>query len=198
MLRWFKALMLFFGAALLSANFANAQIAEIKAGISDFDEEIIGVGWALGFADENSIAINADVIFDEPKFLKWALSPQPYLGALINLEGKTSYGSAGLLWRQELSQKLYMDFSLGLAVHNGTLDINFQRGPSFRETFDRFDTEIEFGSRVLFKPQLSLGYRVTDEWAGEIYFEHLSHATLLDDKDNDGVDIVGIRAAKRF
>lgn len=198
MFRWRSALSIAFGAAFMSATSAHAQVAEVKAGISDFDEEIIGIGWALGFADENSIAINADIVFDEPEFLKWALSPQPYIGALINLEGKTSYGAAGLLWRQELGERLYTDFSLGMAVHNGTLNINFGEGQTLSQIFDRFDTEIEFGSRVLFKPQLSVGYRVSEEWAGEIYFEHLSHATLFDDKDNDGVDIMGVRAAKRF
>lgn len=198
MFKWVKGFLLCGGTFIASIGIANAQIAEVKVGISEFDEEVIGVGWALGFADENSIAINADIVFDEPVFLKWALSPQPYIGALINLEGKTSYGAAGLLWRQELGEKLYTDFSLGLAVHNGTLNINFGEGLTLSQIFDRFDTEIEFGSRVLFKPQLSVGYRVSEEWAGEIYFEHLSHATLFDDKDNDGVDIIGIRAAKRF
>jgi len=175
---------------------AFAQISEVRAGISEFDEETTGINWAVDFANENSVGINIGVVFDEPKFLKWALTPQPYIGGMVNLEGHTSYAAAGLLWRQSLGEKFYTDFSLGLAVHDGTLDVRLEE--PFNEDFFRLFSEIEFGSRILFKPQLGLGYRVTDEWAGEIFYEHLSHANLLDDKNNDGVDIIGARVARRF
>lgn len=175
-------------------QWAEAQISEVRVGISQFDEGITGIDWAVDFADEKSIGLNGEVIFEEPEFLKWALSPQPYVGGMVNLEGKTSYVGAGLLWRQSIGDRIYADFGLGAVIHDGTLDI--PRGTPDR--FPRILNEIEFGSRVLFRPQLTAGYRINDEWAGEVFFEHLSHGTLLDDSDNDGVDIVGARVAKRF
>lgn len=195
-----KFLALMVTVSLFWTSHASAQISEIRAGISDFDEQTIGVGWALEFADENSVGINADIVFEEPKILKWALSPQPYIGGMINLEGKTSYGGAGLIWRQNIGSKLYGDLSVGLAVHNGTLDIKLDNltRDNVDSIIERFQTEIEFGSRVLFRPQIAVGYRVSDDWAGELFFEHLSHARLFDSNDNDGVDIVGVRAARKF
>ncbi len=181
-------------AALGFGTVAQAQISEVRVGLSQFDEDITGINWAIEFADETSLGINAEVIFDEPEFLKWALSPQPYVGGMVNLEGDTSYVGAGLLWRQSIGDRLYGDFGLGLAIHDGTLFIP-RNSP---DLFPRLFEEREYGSRVLFRPQLTVGYRVSDDWASEIFFEHLSHANILDNRANDGVDIVGARVAKRF
>lgn len=175
---------------------SQAQISEIKVGVTEFDERTTGVNWSVGFANENSIGINADIIFEELASLKWALSPQPYVGGLLNLEGNTSYIGGGLLWRQTLGEKFYTDLSIGAVIHNGTTNIEFEGG--FQELINRLDNEIEFGSRVLFKPQISMGFRVNKSWAGEVFFEHLSHGGLLGDRRNDGVDNIGAKVAKRF
>lgn len=175
---------------------AQAQISELKFGVSEFDEQTTGVNWSLGFANENSVGITADIIFDEPTFLKWALSPQPYVGGMLNLEGNTSYIGGGLLWRQSLGKKFYADLSIGAVIHDGTLNIEFEG--NFQELINRLDNEIEFGSRVLFKPQISMGYRINDSWAGEVYYEHLSHGRLLSNRRNDGVDSIGAKIARRF
>lgn len=173
---------------------ANAQVSEIRAGVSEFDERTLkinlggGGGPNGGNGLENSIALNAEIIFEEPEFLKWALTPQPYINATVNLEGKPSYGGAGLLWRQSLGDKFYGDFSFGLVVHNGET-----RSEDF---FDRLK-KIQFGSRVLFREQLTLGYRVSDTWSGEIFLEHLSNGQVFSSV-NEGADIVGVKAAKRF
>jgi len=198
---WVRTLIISTGFCLAIAPTASAQIAEVRAGISEFDEETTGFSFSKGNADENTLGVTAEIIFEEPKFLKWALSPQPYIGGMVNLGGKTSYGGGGLLWRQNFGDKFYGDIAFGLVAHNGTNDIKFE-GPLTRENalahFDRFDREIEFGSTILLREQLTLGYRVTDDWAGEIFLEHLSHGHLFDKDNNDGADIIGIRAAKRF
>ncbi len=181
---------------VLTTTDAQAQISEIKVGVTEFDEQTTGVNWSVGFANENSVGINVDVIFDEPDFLKWALSPQPYVGGLLNLEGNTSYIGGGLLWRQTLGEKFYADFSIGAVIHNGTSNIEFEG--SFQDLVSRLENEIEFGSRVLFKPQLSIGVRVNERWAGEVFFEHLSHGGVLGGPRNDGVDNIGAKIARRF
>jgi len=173
---------------------ATAQVSEIRAGISEFDERTLkiniggGGGPRGGNGLENSLAINAEIIFDEPEFLKWALTPQPYINATVNLEGKPSYGGAGLLWRQSFGDKFYGDFSFGLVVHDGET-----RSADF---FERL-RKIQLGSRILLREQLTLGYRVSDDWAGEVFLEHLSNGQILSSV-NEGVDIVGMRASKRF
>lgn len=203
---FFKVFLIAFFFFLFALN-ANAQIAEVRIGVSEFDEKTLNLGLAspapIGIISgeqldqkENSVAINGEIIFGEPEFLKWALSPQPYIGGTINLDGKTSYGGAGLLWRQSLGNKFYGDFSIGLVVHDGTTVV-----PSDIDFFDRLrrvQNEIQFGSRVLFREQLTLGYRFTNEWAGEMFIEHLSNGGLLSSEANEGADILGIRVAKRF
>jgi len=173
---------------------ASAQISEVRVGISEFDEDITGINWALKFAEETSTGLNAEIIFDEPEFLKPLLSPQPYIGGMLNLEGNTSYARAGILWRQNVGNRFYGDLGLGLAIHNGTTSVP-RDSP---DLFPRLLEEIEFGSRVLFRVQTTAGVRVTEDWAGELFYEHLSHAGLLNDRLNDGVDIVGARVARRF
>ena len=178
------------------APFASAQITEVRVGLTEFDERTTNINEGRFRANENSAAINAEILFQEPQFLKWALSPQPYIGATINLEGKTSYGGAGLLWRKGFGEKFYGDFSFGLVAHNGTLDIERAPGQSFFDILDRFENEIEFGTTVLFREQIALGYNVSDEWSAELFYEHLSNAGLA--AENDGANNLGFRAVKKF
>lgn len=199
-----------------------AQVSEIRAGVHQHDIEIFGLGGKKG--KETSAALNAEVIFGEPEFLKWALSPQLYVGGSLNLEGNTSYGGGGLLWRQTLGDKLYFDFGFGLVIHDGSKEIglpSYFSDPAFAAAlndvslltpeqlvrirtenapyFDRLNNEIEYGSRILFREALTLGFRVTEQWAAEVYVEHLSHGNILvQGKPNEGLDVLGGRLSYRF
>jgi lipid A 3-O-deacylase len=183
---------------LSSALPAAAQVAEVRAGVAYHDP-----GWSLsgGVSDrEESVALNGEVIFEEPEFLKWALSPQPYVGGTLNLEGNTSYGGAGLLWRQTLGKRFYGDFALGLVVHDGFLDVADVRSStsSTPELLDTLTTRNLYGSRVLFRQQLTLGVNVSDRWAAEGFVEHISNAGLLSDGPNEGSDTFGLRLNRKF
>ena len=214
---------------------ASAQIAELRLGISQFDEEILNLdGESIdedspsGFlrADESSIAISGEILFEEPEFLKWALSPQPYINGTVNLEGNTSFGGAGLLWRQSVGKKFYGDFAAGLVAHTGTRVIEeraeltalgdqalvfiengedvppelTQLGTETVTTLiERDANEIEFGSPVLFRLQGAVGYNVNDDWSGEVYIEHLTNGGVFGDNNiNERVNNIGIRAARKF
>lgn len=201
-----------FCAVFIFAQSANAQIAEVRVGVTEFDEQILDFGITAHRADENSAAFNAEVIFEEPKFLKWALTPQPYINGTLNVEGNTSFGGAGLMWRQSFGKRFYADFSFGGVIHDGTKTSGLTseerdavRGDdreaaraAFAALRDRRASEISFGSRLLFREQLTLGVRVDEEWAAEVFFEHLSNAGLSESSINEGVDSLGIKAARRF
>ena len=181
-----------------SALPAMAQVAEVRAGVTAHD-----LGWTIINADgdeEKSVALNAEIIFEEPKFLKWALSPQPYIGGTLNLEGNTSYGGAGLLWRQNLGETFYGDFAFGLDIHDGFLDFEDvgSNSSNVTEFLDLLRNNNLYGSRVLFRQQLTLGLNLSDNWAAEGFVEHISHAGLLADNANEGSDAAGFRINRKF
>ena len=189
-----------------------AQVAEVRVGIGAHDLRVL----SDQTVKEDSGVINGEIIFEEPEFLKWALSPQPYIGGQLNLGGGTSYGGAGLLWRQNFGKKFYGDFSFGVVIHDGTLeadlptiDINdFESVEAFladpqaqailNERSFRLLNTLEYGSRILLREQLTLGYRLDEKWALEGYFEHVSHGNIWTDGPNDGSDAAGFRINRKF
>lgn len=199
---------------------ASAQISEISLGANFHDIDWTGLG--SGADKERSPALNGEVIFEEPEFLKWAFSPQPYIGGALNLGGETSYGGGGLLWRQNFFENFYLDFSLGLVIHNGTIEVKAspivqsviddatieagfteaqraQFTTELAEFRNRQQTEIDFGSRILFREQIALGYRWSEKWSTHIFIEHLSHGNILvSDRPNEGLDTLGLRASYHF
>ena len=69
---------------------------------------------------------------------------------------------------------------IGIAIHTGS-DDNFNRT-------DR----IAFGSRVLFEPELGVGFRLSDRASLEASWVHMSHAQLFG-RQNPGIDNIGAR-----
>lgn len=187
--------------AILAAAFSigTATASEVRFGIWEHDAEMFGLGGAKG--KETGEAVSLEIIGDSPDWLEWARSPRPYIGGSLNLNGNTSHGGVGLLWRGDITKKIYVDYGFGLAIHDGTLEVpspNTATTPAeIAERVGRKLNEIEFGSRVLFRNQFAFGFRVSDDWSTEIVWEHLSNGKILDDV-NEGIDNVGIRVAKRF
>lgn len=212
---------LLLAAAILTvATPASAQVAEIRLGTNIHDINWHGGG--NGEAKERSLAINGEILFEEPEFLQWAFSPQPYVGGAVNLEGETSYGGGGLLWRQTVSDKFFIDASFGLVIHDGTIEIKAsplvqsviesnndttgftaaqraQFAAELSEFREGQQSNIDYGSRILFRQQLALGYRLNENWSAQIFVEHLSHGKILvSGRPNEGLDNVGLRASYHF
>ena len=173
---------------------------EIRVGVKAHDIGIFGAGGLKG--KEESIAISGEYIFESPEILSWALKPKPFIGGTVNLEGETSFGGAGLLWRAGFFENLYGELAFGAVVHDGTLEVP---NPTLESTFEeilvlqeRELNEIEFGSRVLFRTALAIGYRFNDNWAADIVYEHLSHGNILSSGSNEGLDNIGLRVSRRF
>ena len=202
---------------------AEAQVAEVRFGVAEFSEDFLNPGTERDNGVEQSVALQGEVVFEEPGFLKWALSPQPYINVTANLEQNTSLAGAGLLWRQEVGDRFYADFAAGASVHDGELEFGLGDFlPEGELTAAQFDTAFdqlfaarrrnrEFGSRVLIRAQATVGVRVSEDWAAEVFFEHHSNGsgslfnrdpgTFLEAaelRENDAVDTLGLRAARRF
>ena len=105
---------------------------------------------------------------------------QPYVFGALNSSGDTNYAAVGL--SAKFGDAVYIRPGLGLAVHTGS-DSNFD---------NRFNDRIEFGSRILFEPELGIGVRVAPRITAEASWVHLSHAQLFG-KQNPGIDNIGVR-----
>jgi opacity protein-like surface antigen len=105
---------------------------------------------------------------------------QPYVLGAVNTSGDTSYAAAGL--SAKFGNKVYVRPGLGIAVHTGSAK-NFQ---------DSTNDKIEFGSRVLFEPEIGVGARLNDRLSLEASWVHMSHAQLFG-RQNPGIDNLGVR-----
>ena len=103
-----------------------------------------------------------------------------------NTAGGVSFAAGGLAWRIPLGQRFYFEPALGGAIQSGS-------AAPYQVTPNR----LYLGSRYLFEPEASLGYRVSAHWAVEASYVHLSHARLAS-LQNPGLDDLGIRAVYQF
>jgi lipid A 3-O-deacylase len=108
---------------------------------------------------------------------------QPYIFGAVNTAGETNYAAVGL--SAKFGDRIYVRPGLGLAIHSGSAG-NFQRT-------DR----IAFGSRILFEPELGLGFRASDRLSVEASWVHMSHAQLFG-RQNPGIDNIGLRVNLAF
>jgi hypothetical protein len=107
---------------------------------------------------------------------------QPYVFGAVNTSGDTSYAAVGL--SAKLGGALYIRPGLGLAVRTGSATKYNVPG----------NDKIEFGSRILFEPELAVGFQVAPRASVEASWVHMSHATLFSGQ-NPGIDNLGVRVS---
>ena len=105
---------------------------------------------------------------------------QPYAFLAVNSSGDTNYGAIGL--SAKFGDRVFIRPGLGIAVHTGS---NANR-------FDPSNDDIEFGSKVLFQPELGLGARLSQRLSIEASWVHMSHAHLFG-RQNSGINNLGVR-----
>ena len=105
---------------------------------------------------------------------------QPYIFGAVNTAGETNYAAAGL--SAKFGKQVYIRPGLGIAVHTG----------SARNREDPTNGKIDFGSRVLFEPELNIGTKINDRLSVEASWVHMSHAQLFG-RQNPGIDNFGVR-----
>ncbi|WP_017931710.1 acyloxyacyl hydrolase [Robiginitomaculum antarcticum] len=178
----------------------TASAGDARIGVMLHDVQIFGLGGARG--KEKSESISLEYVFDQPQWLDWAWGARPYVGGSVNLSGNTSHGGAGVLWRKGFFDSFYGEASFGLVVHDGTIRVPNPADATTAEEVairqQRKRTEIEFGSRALFRTQFAVGYAWTEEFSTEFTVEHLSNGKILGNDENEGVDSYGIRFNRRF
>lgn len=165
-------------AMLALAAPAAASASEIFGGIYAHDVDLVtrsgiedGVDLELGWRGERLGS------------LRGVGSPSPYLLASVNTSGDTHFAAAGLSWK--IGDKVYVRPGIGLALHTGPSQVEFG------------EERIDFGSRLLFAPELGIGVQASDRLSVEASWVHLSHATLFSNQ-NPGLDMIGMRLNYRL
>ena len=105
---------------------------------------------------------------------------QPYAFVSANSSGNTHFAAVGL--SAKFGDAFFIRPGLGLAVHTGSA-ADFQ---------DPTNDEVEFGSRILFEPELGIGARINERMTIEASWVHLSHAQIFG-RQNPGMDNIGVR-----
>ena len=140
----------------------------------------------FGNREEDGVAISAEAIFRTWAFLDDIGAPRPTLGAYLNTAGDTSYAYAGVTWSFEevILDDAFINLFLGLTIHNGGLTrFGGQSGK-------------EFGSRIIFREAVELGYRFGGRHGVSFLVDHISNANTSG--NNEGLDSVAIRYGYRF
>ena len=137
----------------------------------------------------------------------WMWLARPSVDVFISANSATStdFVVVGLNWPLAVAYdgRLYIRPGLGLAYSTGEANIGAAFDPEVSQAerqrrLHLSQTRIDFGSHVLFSPELALGYKLTPRIAVETSYVHLSNGQIFHHGKNQGLDDVGVRMAYSF
>lgn len=155
------------------------QAAEIFGGVfaHDVDTSLTKSGF------EDGVDVELGWRGEKVGFLHVLGGPRPHAFVSLNSAASTHFAAAGISWK--IGRRVYLRPGIGLAVHTGPGRVV----PG--------DDRIDFGSRILFSPELGAGARLSDRVSVEASWVHLSHAQLFGPQ-NPGLDTIGVRLNYRW
>lgn len=179
-----------FLSAMLLSSFLDIQCA--GAAETVFDELRFGTSASINGngTHESGIFPSATIFFDplsSGEAVTWQqsiLEPRIYLGTSIGTGEGADQVYGGLAWTLDVTEKLFVELGIGGTVHNGDLNDDGTNGP-------------KLGCRLLFREQVAVGYRITDNWQILATADHSSHADLCDGP-NDGLSHAGLAFGYTF
>ena len=179
-----KPIALLATAATLAVTPAAVHAQEVFGGIY---AHAVDTPFTLETTETGSVDIAAGVRFDGIDALDFLGSPEPYVVGSLNLSGDTSFAGAGLAWTIGKGP-FYVRPGIGLVVHDGPeLRVNPATG-----------IRTDLGSRVLFEPEIGVGYRVSERASVEAHWMHISQGQIFDSDQNPGIDMIGVRVNWRL
>ena len=183
---------------------ASAGAAEVYGGVFKHDVTALGNFVGLGAAGrEHGVDFHLGVRSDRLDSLSVLGRPQAHALISINSHNTSNFVAAGLNWAIPIGQRVYLRPGFGLAYTDGAAGLPPANAPNLtpaeRERRTRlYFTRIDFGSKVLFQPELALGVRLDDRWAVEASYVHLSNGQIFHRGKNQGLDDAGVRLVYSF
>jgi lipid A 3-O-deacylase len=176
-------------ARLASASEPRAELPPPVALRATFlSEARIGVFGGDLWSEKGTGNLHAEVLFAKPftpsdLFASYFV-PRPHIGSSLNLNGSTSVAFAGLTWNIDMTPQIFLEASLGGAVHNRHRDDPIRAAqatpgcsPSFRET-------------------ASVGYRISERLSFTATVERFDNAGLC--AENRSITNIGARIGYSF
>ena len=160
-------------------------IYELKQGLLAHDRGWFGTN-REGFGPD----YNFELMFNSPRFINRFWAPKPILGLTQTSTGGSSLYYGGLTWDFKISEKWFFSGTTGIAYTNGLTKLDKGAVPTG-------DKKIQFGSKILHRGALELGWNFYGKDTISLMFSHVSHGSMLDEK-NQGMDEFGIRYGYRF
>ncbi len=193
-------------AVLSLAAGTAASAGELIVGAYKHDVTFIGEAVGLGAAGrEDGVDLHVGYRTDRLENLRWLGKPQVHAFLSLNSENTSNFVAAGFSWPIDFGDKggFYFRPGMGLAYTDGETNLPPVNQPGISQAeIDRrlklYYTRIDFGSKVLFQPELNLGYRFNDRWATELSYVHLSNGQIFHQGKNQGLDDLGVRLLYAF
>lgn len=183
---------------------APATGAELLGGVFAHDVTFLGKAVGRGAAGrEGGADIALGIRSDRLQALHVIGRPQAHAFVSANTDNTSNFVAAGLSWPISLTERLYIRPGVGLAYTDGKTGLPAVNAPGLspQETQRRlhlYNTRIDFGSKVLFEPEISLGWRFSPRWAAELTWVHLSNGQIFHRGKNQGLDDAGMRLIYTF
>ena len=161
------------------------NLYEVKQGVLAHDRGWFGKN-REGFGPD----YNFELMFNSPNIMKKIGSPKPILGLTQTSTGGSSLYYGGITWDWNMTENWFFTATTGIAYTNG-----IKRLPKGQVATG--DKKIQFGSKWLHRGAIELGWNFYGNDTISLMFSHVSHGSLLDEK-NHGMDEFGIRYGYRF
>ncbi len=190
--------------ALLFLSAAPARAAEVYGGLFKHDVTFLGELVGLGAAGrENGTDLHLGLRSDRLDALRVLGRPQAHVAVSLNSNNTSNFVAAGLNWAIPLGGRVYVRPGFGLAYTDGAAGLPPVNAPGISPAeIERrlvlYNTRIDFGSKVLFAPEIALGVRLSDRWAAEFSYTHLSNGQIFHTGKNQGLDDAGMRLVYSF
>jgi lipid A 3-O-deacylase len=176
-------------AHLTSASEPRAELPPPVALRTSFISEArLGVLGGNLWSENGTGSLHGEVLFAKPftpadLFTSYFV-PRPHIGSSLNLNGSSSVAFAGLTWNIDMTPQIFVEASLGGAVHNRHGDDPIRAAqatpgcsPSFRET-------------------ASVGYRISERLSFTATVERFDNAGLC--AENRSITNIGARIGYSF
>ncbi|MFC3067648.1 acyloxyacyl hydrolase [Phenylobacterium soli] len=176
-----------------------AGAAELILGAYGHDVSFIGKVVGSGSANrEGGADIELGVRSDRIEALHVIGAPQAHALLSLNTNNTSNFVAAGLSWPMRLTDRFYFRPGLGLAYTDGEAGLPPVNAPGLtpqevQRRLHLYRTRIDFGSQVLFEPELNLGMKLGGPWSAELSWVHISNGQVFHHGKNQGLDDAGLR-----